>query len=144
MKLSLAPILCIIACIHPVFSFSSVPPPAKLLMPAEKNTLYGKDSARGSDEAGHAALREESILKQVETYAASFEANPAREEEQLGTMLDKISTDVFLRKLSTPELINEAQREKNSKEVSSIIRRTMESARVKATSLQEEIRVYGC
>jgi hypothetical protein len=105
-------------------------------MPAEKDTPYGNDSARGSDKAGHAALREESILKQVETYAASFKANPAREEEQLGTMLSKMSSPDLLEKLSTPGLINEAQREKNSKEVSSIIRRIMDSARVKATARQ--------
>jgi hypothetical protein len=75
-------------------------------------------------------------LMRQDTNAASFEADPAREEEQLGTVLDEITTDDFLKKLSTPGLINEAQREKNSKEVSSIIRRIMESARMKATSRQ--------
>jgi hypothetical protein len=136
MKLTITPFLFLITCIHPVFSLSSIPPPAKLLMPAEKNTPYGKDSARGSDKAGHAALREESILKQVETYASSFEDDPARGEKGLDSMLDKISSPDLLEKISTPGLINEAQREKNSKEVSSFIRRIMDIARVKATSRQ--------
>jgi hypothetical protein len=136
MKLTLAPILCIIACIHSVFSFSSVPPPAKLLIPAEKDTAYGKDFARGSDKARYAALREESILKKVETYAASFEEDPAREEERLGTMLAKISSPDLLKKLSTPGLIEEAQHEKNTQNVSVLIRRIMKHARVKAASRQ--------
>jgi hypothetical protein len=136
MKFTMAPILCIIACIHPVFSFPSVPPPAKLLMPAEKNTPYEKKSARGSGRARQAALGEESILKQVETCAASFKEDPAREEERLDTMLTEISSPDLLKKISTPGLVEAAHRKQNTLRVSALIRRILESARVKATARQ--------
>jgi hypothetical protein len=107
MKLSLTLFLCIISCAFPDFS--------------KTQTELDEESIS-------------SILKQVEKDVASFKSYPSRGEKRLDSMLDNISSPGILKKISTPGLVEAAHRRQNTLHVSALIRRIMESARVKATA----------